>query len=203
MPRKKTTTTTTTASAATKVAKTAKPVKSQNKKVVAQEAAPVVDVDATAETLPYQHILDQMHENMATLSALTSQLNGVKKSYVALEKVVVRELKALHKSSLKKRRKAGNRAPSGFVKPTPISSQLATFLGKEKGTQMARTEVTREINAYIRKHSLQDPANGRKINPDKALKDLLQVGAQDELTYFNLQKYMSPHFQKAGAAPIS
>ena len=202
MPRKTKTPTTTTTPTTTKAAKAPKTAKTQNKKVAPVEEAPPVD-DVTAESLPYQHILDQMHENMATLSALTAQLTGVKKSYVALEKVVVRELKALHKSSQKKRRKAGNRAPSGFVKPTPISSQLATFLGKEKGTQMARTEVTREINAYIRKHSLQDPANGRKINPDKALKDLLKVGAHDELTYFNLQKYMSPHFQKAGAAPIS
>jgi chromatin remodeling complex protein RSC6 len=61
---------------------------------------------------------------------------------------------------------------------------------------MARTEVTREINSYIRAHSLQDPKNGRKINPDKKLATLLKIGAEDELTYFNLQRYMSPHFQK-------
>jgi upstream activation factor subunit UAF30 len=68
---------------------------------------------------------------------------------------------------------------------------------------MARTEVTREINKYIRSNSLQHPDNGRKILPDKALGKLLKVSKADELTYFNLQKYMSPHFAKAGQAPLA
>ena len=65
---------------------------------------------------------------------------------------------------------------------------------------MARTEVTREINAYIRTNSLQDKKNGRKINPDSALSKLLKLKKTDELTYFNLQRYMSPHFAKAAPA---
>jgi chromatin remodeling complex protein RSC6 len=62
---------------------------------------------------------------------------------------------------------------------------------------MARTEVTRDINKYIRTHNLQDKENGRKINPDTKLASLLKLQTTDELTYFNLQKYMSPHFAKA------
>jgi chromatin remodeling complex protein RSC6 len=62
---------------------------------------------------------------------------------------------------------------------------------------MARTEVTREINTYIRAHNLQDKENGRKINPDTKLATLLKLKKSDELTYFNLQRYMSPHFAKA------
>ena len=65
---------------------------------------------------------------------------------------------------------------------------------------MARTDVTREINAYIRANSLQDKDNGRKILPDKKLSTLLKLGKTDELTYFNLQRFMSPHFQKATPA---
>ena len=166
-------------------------------------AAPVASkvAEETTDVVPYQHVIDQLHEQTAALNALTGQCQALKKSYSALEKVVVRELKAAHKSQQKKKKKQGNRAPSGFVKPTPISSELASFLGRSKGEQMARTEVTREINAYIRKHSLQDPANGRKINPDSALKTLLKLTSKDELTYFNLQKYMSPHFAKGGVLP--
>ena len=80
---------------------------------------------------------------------------------------------------------------------------MAKFLGKPSGTEMARTEVTREINGYIRQHSLQDKENGRKINPDKALASLLKIKSGDELTYFNLQRYMSPHFAKAGANVVT
>jgi chromatin remodeling complex protein RSC6 len=65
---------------------------------------------------------------------------------------------------------------------------------------MARTDVTREINKYIRTNNLQDKENGRKINPDKKLTSLLKLKKGDELTYFNLQRYMSPHFAKASAA---
>ena len=61
---------------------------------------------------------------------------------------------------------------------------------------MARTEVTRDINKYIIHHSLQDKSNGRKINPDTKLATLLKITDSDELTYFNLQRYMSPHFAK-------
>ena len=67
---------------------------------------------------------------------------------------------------------------------------------------MARTEVTREINGYIRAHNLQDKSNGRKINPDKSLATLLKISSGEELTYFNLQRYMSPHFAKANTTSI-
>ena len=62
---------------------------------------------------------------------------------------------------------------------------------------MARTEVTLEINTYIRAHNLQDPNNGRRIFADAKLRKLLKLTKEDELTYFNLQRYMSPHFAKA------
>ena len=63
-----------------------------------------------------------------------------------------------------------------------------------------------EINKYIRSNDLQDKSNGRKINPDDKLRSLLKLKKSDELTYFNLQRYMSPHFAKqakAGEAPVA
>jgi hypothetical protein len=88
------------------------------------------------------------------------------------------------------------RVPCGFVKPSIISDELAIFLGKPVGTRMARTDVSMEINTYIRVYGLQSPYNGRVINPDEKLKKLLNIDNGVELTYFNLQKYMKPHFHK-------
>ena len=127
-------------------------------------------------------------------------ISSLKADFRQLEKKALRELKAAQKANAKRKRKQGNRSPCGFVKPCLISNELASFLNKPNGVEMARTEVTREINAYIRTHNLQDKSNGRKINADAKLSKLLNLKPQDELTYFNLQRYMSPHFQKAAAA---
>ena len=142
---------------------------------------------------------DTFTEFMAKLQTLASQMNALKTEFRALEKKAVREIKLAQKYQAKRKRKTSNRSPSGFVKPTLISNELATFLNKPVGTEMARTEVTREINGYIRAHNLQDKQNGRKINPDTSLATLLKIGSGEELTYFNLQRYMSPHFAKASS----
>lgn len=141
---------------------------------------------------------DSFTELLGQLSALRSQLTTVTGNVRFLQKRSDKELKIALKSA-RKRRSNGPRAPSGFVKPTKISLELAKFLGKPLGTEMARTEVTREINGYIREHKLQDPINGRKILADDKLRKLLRLEKTDELTYFNLQKFMSPHFEKKSA----
>ena len=187
---------------AKKTAKTPTPAQKTEKPVVEKATEPVVStepandvVEATTET--------GFSELLAKLTQVTSLLGTVKQEARALEKRLTRELKAAQKASAKKKAGKGNRSPSGFVKPTLISEELAAFLGKAKGTEMARTEVTREINKYIRDQGLQCKENGRKINPDAKLSKLLNLTKKDELTYFNLQRYMSPHFAKAGQAPAA
>ena len=142
-------------------------------------------------------------EFLAKLNSISSALSSLKNEYRVLEKKWSKELKTALKACSKRKKKAGNRAPSGFVKPTRISDELATFLSKPIGTEMARTEVTREINDYIRKNQLQDKDNGRKINADTCLSTLLKLSTTDELTYFNLQKFMSPHFAKGVPKVVS
>ena len=140
---------------------------------------------------------------LGEINSLRSTLTGLASHVRDLQKKSERELKAAQKSAKKRRTKNVNRKPSGFVKPTLITDELALFLGKELGTLMARTEVTREINSYIREHKLQNPTNGRHILPDKKLGKLLRVGKEDELTYFNLQRFMSPHFVKSTPVPTT
>ena len=145
-------------------------------------------------------LLSMYSEYSSKLQAAHATWNTLRSEFRLLERQTARELKNAQKASQKKKRKTGNRAPSGFVKPTLISNELAGFLGKPEGSEMARTEVTREINKYIRTNNLQDKENGRKINPDKKLTSLLTLKKGDELTYVKLQRYMSPHFAKSAAA---
>jgi len=163
--------------------------------VTSSEApAPVAAADSSSA------LLSLYSDYSSKLQAAHATWNTLRSEFRLLERQTVRELKNAQKASQKKKRKTGNRAPSGFVKPTLISNELAGFLGKPEGSEMARTEVTREINKYIRTNNLQDKENGRKINPDKKLTSLLKLKKGDELTYFNLQRYMSPHFAKSAAA---
>ena len=182
-------------SSKTKTTKTTKSSSSQE----AAPAAPSTNQVASApvDTPPLSQ--SSSPALLAQLSVLRSQVTSITTQVRALSKNHEREVKAASKSARKKR-KSGNRQPSGFVKPAVISDELAGFLGKSKGTEMARTEVTREINSYIRANKLQDPKNGRRILADTKLRKLLKLKKTDELTYFNLQRYMSPHFPKSGSA---
>jgi chromatin remodeling complex protein RSC6 len=179
-----------------KVRKT-KSVKTEDVVVAAPADTTVAAVDAHVDAEVDAPVAEKSVEFLAKLQQLGVVISTLKTEYRALEKQWSRELKTAQKQSSKRKRKAGNRAPSGFVKPTRISDELAKFLEKPTGSEMARTEVTRDINKYIRTHNLQDKENGRKINPDTKLAALLKLKKTDELTYFNLQRYMSPHFAKA------
>ena len=174
-------------------------VKAPVKAAAAPAKAPPAPKKVAATTEKVEVTLsDAFVQVLGQLTSLRSQLTNITGQVRALQKRADRELRAAQKLNRKRTAKSGTRAPSGFVKPTKISEELAAFLGKEwPGTEMARTQVTREINTYIRAHNLQDPKNGRRILADKKLRQLLKLQKDDELTYFNLQRYMSPHFAKA------
>ena len=195
-----------------KTAKAEKPVKAKKEAKVEAVAAPVASASAAVEEQVSSVVVEDVEvaiaaksaEFSAKLNQLSTMIASLKSEYKTMEKHWAKELKVAQKASSKKKRKTGNRAPSGFVKPTRISDELAKFLDKPSGTEMARTDVTRNINVYIRAHNLQDKDNGRKINPDSKLQSLLKLKKTDELTYFNLQRYMSPHFAKTipAVAPV-
>jgi len=168
--------------------------------VVKETVAPVADASSTEAVTDASSLSNKMTEFGAKLQQLVGLFSTVKNDFKTLEKTVSREMKNAQKASSKKRRQNSNRAPSGFVKPTKISNELAAFLGKEVGSEMARTTVSKEINAYIRANNLQDKTNGRLIIPDNKLKKLLNVSDSDQLSYFNLQKFMKHHFIKSEPA---
>jgi len=91
---------------------------------------------------------------------------------------------------------SGSTRKNGFQKPTLLSDQLCAFLDKPKGHEMARVEVTKELNKYIKSHNLQNPVDKRNIVPDHKLEKLLGLKKGDTLTYFNLQTHLAPLFDK-------
>jgi len=183
---KKTTTTTTTASVPEPV------VVAAPEPVV--ETIPVVAETATTEI----SLEDQFKDIMTRLQQFRTLSQTLMADVRKLQKNVNRQVRESSKKN-KKRKNPGDvkRPPSGFAKPTLISDSLCQFLGVESGTMMARTEVTKHLTKYIKAHELQDQANRRIINCDSALAGLLNVKPSDEVTYFNLQRYMKPHFPQS------
>lgn len=178
-----------------------KQAKTQQPATPVAQTKPVQNtVEEDTEMTPFQMVSKQFETFSTELSTALATIASLRTRYRTLEKDTLRLLKTSQKRGNKHRAKPnGERKPSGFTKPAPISDELASFLNKPSGTLMARTDVTKEMTAYVKQHKLQGKENGRIINPDKKLSTLLKINKGEQLTYFNLQKYMSPHFPKATA----
>ena len=161
---------------------------------------PVVE---DSKTLSSEAILTAVDAKIQQVSSIIASLKNDSK---ALRKQIAQDKKAtekLAKKSAKKKRvvvEGEDAKPrnSGFMRPVRISDELASFLGKATGTVMGRQDANDEIRKYVSAHNLKETekGKGRNINPDAKLSALLKLPANEQLTYFNLQKYMKPHFIK-------
>jgi len=140
-------------------------------------------------------LLSQFDDINIQLTNTKSQISLIQQNIKNLEKSVKKQMKGLKKEAIKSKNK-GNRQPSGFAKPTKVTKELCEFMNKEDGSEIARTEVTRALVSYIKKNNLANKPNSQIISPDDKLKILLGVDDTEELTYFNIQKYMNKHFVK-------
>ena len=172
--------------------------KVQSKSTLSAEPEPVPEpvVEKVEQVEEEQTYENQFVDIQEKLMSIISSAKGVQADVKKLHK----DFAKMQKERTKKRRKQNSdkkKEPSGFAKPTPISEELCAFLSKPLGTEMARTEVTKYLTSYIKTHDLQYPEDKRKIKPDAKLKKLLNLKKDDQVTYFNLQKYMKPHFESA------
>ena len=103
---------------------------------------------------------------------------------VVAKKVVAK--KAVKKPAAKK---AARKPNAAFMKPMTPSAVLAAVIG---ATPVPRTEVTKKIWVYIKKHDLQDAKNRRNINADDKLKPLF---GKNQVSMFELTKIISGHLK--------
>ena len=171
--------------------------------IVAESTTSVVETKADeSKTLSSDVILTAVDAKIQQVSSILASLKNdsksLRKEFLATKKAMDK----LEKKSAKKKRTAlveGEEAKprnSGFMRPVKISDELATFLGKASGTVMGRQDANDEIRQYVALHNLKETekGKGRNINPDAKLSALLKLPKEEQLTYFNLQKYMKPHF---------
>jgi chromatin remodeling complex protein RSC6 len=142
-----------------------------------------------------EEIFNQFDHLVSQLSNMKNQITSLQQNIKQLEKCIKKQMKGLKKEVIKSKPK-GNRAPSGFAKPSKVTKELCEFMNKTEGTEIARTEVTRALVAYIKHNKLENTSNSKLISPDQKLKVLLGIDDGEELNYFNIQKYMNKHFLK-------
>jgi chromatin remodeling complex protein RSC6 len=170
--------------------------------VVVDPSAEVAEVVEVVETTPVVESEAAVDKFVVVLEMLQRWATDIKNA-TTLMKTLQKEHQKAQKASVKKPKKSTpastegkSRTPSGFAKPTKLSDELCGFLGVPAGSQLARTEVTRVLNEYIKKNNLQDANDKRTIVPDEKLSSILKLEGGDKLTYFNLQTYIKHHFQK-------
>lgn len=90
-------------------------------------------------------------------------------------------------------KKAAARTPNAaFMKPMQPSPVLAAVVGNKPAP---RTEITKKLWAYIKKHDLQDPKERRMINADENLKAVF--GGKKQVSMFDMTKLVNKHLSEA------
>jgi hypothetical protein len=142
-------------------------------------------------------LVDQFTTINDSLTLLKMQISAIQQHVRTLEKNVKKEMK-MHTKEKKNKKEKTKREPSGFAKPTDVTKELCDFMNKPEGTKIARTEVTKALTHYIRENKLshKDSDGKLKIIPDEKLEILLNIDNNElnNLSYFNIQKYMNKHF---------
>ena len=161
-----------------------------------------VEAATTAPVTPLTTLDDDLKAVASNLNTLRETASTLLAQVKKLEKRVHREMK----DARKRRRRVKldengvevKRAPSIFERPTQVTAELLTFLGKPAATLMSRSEVTKAVSEYVKSHELK---NKHDIKPDAPLRKLLAIAEGEPLTYFNLQRYLNRHYIKA--APVA
>jgi upstream activation factor subunit UAF30 len=130
-----------------------------------------------------------------TLEQFKTELSDIKSELKSLLKLV-RKMRTKQEDPTGEKAKA-RATNNGFNRPIEVSEELKTFLNLVEGEVVSRSEVTRRINKYITENNLKHPDNGRVIILDDKLQSLLKPGDGIQVTFLNVQKYISPHYVKA------
>jgi chromatin remodeling complex protein RSC6 len=158
--------------------------------------------------------VDQTDSLKNVLVTLTEQATVIKSLINSVRNVIKesdKQSKELEKLRNKKSRvkavRSADAAQSGITKPVAITDELAVFLGVAPGTLVPRNEVTKGVSTYVKQNDISDPANKQRFVLDdrpaaKTLRALLGNPAED-VTYFNLQKYLKHHYVAVEGAVVT
>lgn len=137
-----------------------------------------------------EKIKNKMIDQKKNMEDICNDLKVFEKSLLKLVKKHVKSEKTEVSDQVKKK--------CGFANPTSVSDSLCEFMNQPIGSLIARTEVTKYLNKYIKDNELKNQKEKKYILPDDNLWKILGDEARDkEITYFTIQKYMNKHFLRS------
>lgn len=183
---------------------------------VAVASEGVVDVDGDSSSnkkkrvlLTRDMVLESFDEIINLIDGEISSLRDsqTKTKGVKFLRTLGKRIKTLrnHSARLIKQRNTSNKkastnnSNSGFLKPVPISKEMAKFTGWDAAQLKSRVDVTKFLCNYIKENDLQNPKDRRQILADSKLSKLLKYDTKKEtepLTYFRIQSCLKEHFVK-------
>jgi chromatin remodeling complex protein RSC6 len=193
--------------------KTAKKVEAAPVEAAPVETAPVEKVLAPAEVSTTPEVTttpevstttevttaSQIHGFLAAARDNAHQLSELARQQETRIRQLERMITKFEKEAGKRKRRVGGsgakkgETPKGFKKEYLVSDSLCAFLGLDKGSQMTRLDIVSRVRQYANDNGLKDPRNGRIILPDAKLTKLFSVPKDEQLTIFNIQRYITPH----------
>jgi chromatin remodeling complex protein RSC6 len=180
-----------------KSVETPAPVVAEPVPVVEEPVVAVEGGDVTKPQSPDVAVSEKFEQLNQKVNDLSSALRDLQTHLRSVQKEIVKLVKTNVKKSKTRSSSTGKKTPSGFAKPTKLTDALCDFLGVARGTELARTDVTRRINLYIKEHDLQDKADKRKIHPDAKLSTVLSLSPDTKLSFFNMQTALKHNFVRA------
>lgn len=132
---------------------------------------------------------------MATMDSISSDIATLRSEVKNLAKLV-RKVRAHQEDPTGEKTKERTKN-NGFNRKMEVTDKLRDFLSLKDGENVSRSDVTRSINKYIKENDLKHPDNGRVIVMDEKLTTLLSPPEGEQVTFLNIQKYISPHYVKA------
>ena len=172
-------------------------------------AAAVPEASTTADAVVESSWNDDLSGLVRHLSTMRDTISSLFTEVKRLEKKVHRTIKDAGKR--RKNRKTDGatdadapKRPTVFNVPQEVTPELNVFFGNAADSKMSRAEVTKKITGYAKEHSLM---KGHNINADAKLAKLLNLAANlpagEQLTIFNLQRFLRHHYPKSASATAS
>ena len=132
-------------------------------------------------------VAKKVTKKVAKKAAKKAPAKKVAKKKAAKKKPAKKASKKPAKKKPEKNR-AKRKLPEAFKRPLTPSRDLAAIVGS---SPLPRTEVTKKVWDYIKKHGLQDSQNRRMINADEKLRVIF--GGKSQVNMFEMTKLVSKH----------